>query len=75
MIKIIILIAYFISLYLVIFWLLILLEKGVKPKPKKLTRFPLVTVCIPAYNEQGRIAETIDSVMGLDYPKDKLELM
>jgi cellulose synthase/poly-beta-1,6-N-acetylglucosamine synthase-like glycosyltransferase len=75
MIKIIILIAYFISLYLVIFWLLILLEKGVKPKPKKLTRFPLVTVCIPAYNEQGRIAETIDSVMGLDYPKDKLELI
>ncbi len=75
MIKAIILIAYFISLYLTIFWLLILLDKGVKIKPAKLKSYPLVTVCIPAYNEEGRIAETIDSVLSLDYPKDKIELI
>ena len=42
MIKIIIFIAYFISLYLVIFWLLVLLEKGIKTKPKKRRRGRIV---------------------------------
>ena len=73
--NIVIMIAYFISLYILIFWILTLLEKGVGPtKGKKLEKFPLVTVCIPAYNEGDNIAETIESVINLDYPKQKVEI-
>ena len=36
--------------------------------------FPVVTVQIPLYNEQYVITRLIDSVLRLDYPKDKLEI-
>ena len=75
MIRLIIMVAYFISLYLVIFWLLTLYEKGIKLKPRKLKKFPFVTICIPAYNEEKNITETIHSVLNLDYPKDKIEII
>lgn len=75
MIKSIILVAYFISLYLVIFWLLTLYEKGIRLAPRKLKKFPFVTVCVPAYNEESNIKETIQSVIDLDYPKGKIEIL
>ncbi len=75
MIKSIILVAYFISLYLVIFWLLTLYEKGIRLAPRKLKKFPFVTVCVPAYNEESNIKETIQSVIDLDYPRNKIEII
>jgi biofilm PGA synthesis N-glycosyltransferase PgaC len=36
---------------------------------------PYVTVLIPAFNESEYIAGTIESVLSLDYPKSKLEVM
>ncbi len=36
--------------------------------------YPVVTVQIPLYNEQYVITRLIDSVIRLDYPKDKLEI-
>ncbi|TKJ17363.1 hypothetical protein CEE44_02405 [Candidatus Woesearchaeota archaeon B3_Woes] len=75
MIKAIILIAYFISLYLVIFWLLTLYEKGIRLAPRKLKKFPFVTICVPAYNEESNIKETIQSVIDLDYPREKIEII
>lgn len=75
MIKLIILTAYFISLYFIIFWLLVLFEKGIKNKNLKIKKFPLVSICIPAYNEENNIEETINSVLRLDYPKDKFEII
>ncbi len=67
--------GYFILLYLVIFWLLVFLENDIEDKQKEIKEFPLVTVAIPAYNEQDSIEETIQSVLSLDYPKEKLELI
>ncbi|MBI2673619.1 glycosyltransferase [Candidatus Woesearchaeota archaeon] len=40
-----------------------------------LTHFPLTTVTVPAYNEEDTISNTIKSIIELDYPKDKLELI
>ncbi len=66
----------FISLYLLVFWLLTYLDKeSAKPLVvKSLKKFPLVSIAIPAYNEEKRIKKTILSVLNLDYPSDKIEL-
>ncbi|MEK6824354.1 MAG: glycosyltransferase, partial [Nanoarchaeota archaeon] len=34
-----------------------------------------VTILIPAYNEERDIARTLKSVLNIDYPKDKLEII
>ena len=39
-----------------------------------LDEYPVVTVQIPLYNEQYVITRLIDSVLRMDYPKDKLEV-
>src|SRR3989344_3466159 len=67
--------AYFISLYLVIFWLLVFFENGATDKKKQLNRRPFVSIVIPAINEETKIKPTIDSVLKLNYPKDKYEIL
>ena len=42
------------------------------PEPK---RYPKVAIIVPAFNEQGRIKRTVDSLLKLNYPKDKLEIL
>uniref|UniRef100_A0A7C3UXJ4 Glycosyltransferase n=1 Tax=candidate division WOR-3 bacterium TaxID=2052148 RepID=A0A7C3UXJ4_UNCW3 len=39
-----------------------------------LESFPLVTVQLPVYNEKYVVARVFDSVLNLDYPKDRLEI-
>jgi cellulose synthase/poly-beta-1,6-N-acetylglucosamine synthase-like glycosyltransferase len=68
-------IGFFIALYLIVFWLLVFLSRWKKEERKKVKEKPLVTVVIPAYNEEKEIKRTIDSVLHLNYPKDKIELM
>ncbi len=74
-VRIIILIAYLISLFFIIFWLLVFLDRGANDKRKVLKRFPSVSICIPAYNEEKNIEETLNSVLQLNYPKDKIEVI
>lgn len=38
-------------------------------------QFPFFTTIIPAYNEEKSIIETIQSVVDLDYPKEKMEII
>lgn len=69
-------IIYAISLYYVVFWLLVLLEGNDKAKlGKKLKAYPLVTIAVPAYNEGSNIEETLDSIASMDYPKDKISII
>jgi cellulose synthase/poly-beta-1,6-N-acetylglucosamine synthase-like glycosyltransferase len=60
----------FIVLYLVIFWLILFLERREEirkdPKPKK---FPDITVVVPAYNEENTIGKCIESLLKLKYPR------
>jgi cellulose synthase/poly-beta-1,6-N-acetylglucosamine synthase-like glycosyltransferase len=37
-----------------------------------LTYFPSVTVAVPCWNEEKTLAGTLDSLLALDYPKDKI---
>ena len=67
---------YFILLFLAIFWLLVLFsgEDG-KQKRTTLRRYPFFSVLVPAYNEQDGIVETLRSLIQLDYPRQKLEIV
>lgn len=42
------------------------------PRAKKL---PKVSIIVPAFNEQGRIKKTVDSLLNLKYPKHLLEII
>lgn len=68
-------IAIYFGLYTTIYFLLILIQNKDKvnnPIPK---RMPGVTVIIPAYNEENTIIKTVQSVINLDYPKNKLNII
>lgn len=72
--------AYLISLYITIFWLLVFLEnrgnfKKEEEEERNLSRFPLVSIIIPAYNEESHVVFSIKSVLSLDYPKKKLQIV
>ena len=44
-------------------------------KIRRIKKYPTVSIVIPAYNEEDNIVETINSVVNLDYPKDKIKLI
>jgi len=71
----------FISLFFEVFLLITYLE--VKDEIKQedemllrdLSRFPSVTVIVPSLNEEKTVRATIESILNLDYPKDKLSVI
>ncbi len=63
----------FVGLILGVFWLNLLFFK--EGKRIKIKKFPYISVIIAAYNEEETIEKTIQSVLNLDYPKDKLEII
>jgi cellulose synthase/poly-beta-1,6-N-acetylglucosamine synthase-like glycosyltransferase len=66
----------FIGVYISIWFLLLYLEKKEEfHKRSILKRFPKISVLIPAHNEEKIISETLDSLLRIDYPKDKLEII
>ncbi len=75
-------IVYFIGLYFSIFWLYVIFDRyhifSAEQKSsgsKKPSRYPLVSVIVPAFNAAVTIRECLVSVISLDYPRDKLEVI
>ncbi|MBI1972209.1 MAG: glycosyltransferase family 2 protein, partial [Candidatus Aenigmarchaeota archaeon] len=69
---------YFVLLYMSVFLMLTLTEQGEfrsDLKPDKPGKWPFISVIVPAFNESATIKRVINSVLGLDYPKDKLEII
>lgn len=70
----------FLSLYVQIYFLVVFLENYKKLKvrrsPIKLfeneSDYPGVTITVPAYNEGENVAKTVESLLKLNYPKNKL---
>lgn len=68
----------FVSLFFEVFLLLTFLEN--KPKVKNIGKtspvyYPTATVIVPCFNEEASIFGTVESLLALDYPKDKLKIM
>ncbi len=68
--------TYFLLLFLSIFWLLVLFSPEEKRKEKKKNLLsPFFTAIVPAYNEEKSIRGTLQSLVNLDYPAEKMEFI
>lgn len=60
--------------YPAILWLVGWLRRT-REVPSEDLQWPLVSVSVPAYNEEAQIEELVRSLLQLDYPKDRLQLL
>lgn len=69
----------FLSVYVQVFFLITFLERKknilVRTGPIELDEYPGVTIIIPCYNAEKTIIGTINSLLGLDYLKEKLQII
>ncbi|MGB9675125.1 MAG: glycosyltransferase [Candidatus Nanoarchaeia archaeon] len=63
-------VSFIASLYFLFTWL-----EQPKKELKELKEWPLVTIAIPVYNGEKTLSRAVDSLLNLDYPKDKLQIM
>lgn len=70
--------AVFLSVYVQVFFLVTFLEKRrhivIRRDPIALPEYPGVTIIVPCWNEQGTVEKTVNSLLALEYPKDKLHI-
>ncbi len=67
----------FFSLFTVIFFLLLFMRHRheYNEPPQRTSWRPSVSIIMPAYNESEYIKDSLKSIISLDYPKDKLEII
>ncbi len=69
----------FTSVYVQVFLLVTLLEnrKKIITRNNKITLkdYPAVTITVPCWNEESTIARTVESLLNINYPKDKLKIL
>lgn len=73
---------FFITLYFEVFLLITFFEHSekkqrhhAKVREQAGARTPSVTIAVPCFNEERTLARTIESLLAIDYPKDKLEVV
>ena len=74
-VKIALWMSYLLSLFFAIFWFLVVMDKESKNKTGKLKIYPSVSILVPAYNEEKNIIPALASLINIDYPKNKLEII
>jgi len=62
----------FITVWFTLIWINYIYRE---PDRKELKEYPTVTVCVPAYNEEKAIEKTLNSILKLDYPIEKLRII
>ncbi len=72
--TIIFLIVSFLGIFLASFWIQVIFFVDNTVKLDR-TYLPTVTLLVPAFNEEEGIANTLDSLLLLDYPKEKLTVI
>lgn len=69
----------FLALYVQVFFLLTFIERrkelGETPLPRSNKKLPGVTIIVPCWNESMTVIKTTQSLLNLDYPKDKLNII
>ncbi len=70
----------FLAVYVQVFFLVTFLERRKEiatagTKKVSLSRYPSVAVIVPCWNEEKTVHGTVESLLALDYPKEKLEII
>jgi len=66
----------FLALYFEVFLLISFLEKRPgKRTEERPTYYPTVAMLVPCWNEEKTVGKTIESLLDLDYPRDRLEIV
>ena len=66
----------FIAFYFEVFLLISYLERKPSTKSAALpSRFPSITMVVPCFNEERTLEQTVGSLLSLEYPKDKVEIL
>lgn len=66
----------FIGLYFEVFLLISFFEKRPEKKTSSLpTRYPSVAILVPCWNKGSTLGPTVESLLAMDYPKDKLKVV
>ncbi len=69
----------FLAVYVQVFLLVTFFENRrrifIRSDKINLDVYPTVTIIVPCYNEEKVISLTVDSLLGLDYPQDKLKII
>lgn len=74
--EILIYLTIFLGLYFSVFIFWIFFENQEKIYQKERNKnFPFVSLIIACYNEEKGIEKTLSSLIGLDYPKEKIEII
>jgi cellulose synthase/poly-beta-1,6-N-acetylglucosamine synthase-like glycosyltransferase len=69
-------IAWYVFIFIGVVWILILLNRDNSFRPEhKSGKHYSVSVLIPAYNEEKTIAQTLQSVLAINYPTNLLEVI
>ncbi len=71
----------FLTLFFEVFMLMSFLEQRFRKPQVSLSAHPMneatmprVAIVVPCYNEEATVISTIESLLALDYPKDKIEI-
>lgn len=77
--MIVIYIFSFLAVYVQVFFLVTFLEKrreiNIRREDIELPEYPTVTIIVPCYNEEKTVDITVESLLSLNYPKDKLQIV
>ncbi len=65
----------YVGLFTSVFFLMTFLEKRNRLKNPEVKRFAKVTVAVSMFNAGGHLDKTMDSLLALDWPEDKLEVI
>lgn len=66
----------FLGLYFEVFLLISFFEKRPAEKTRSLpARYPSVAILVPCWNKGATLGPTVESLLALDYPKDKLKVV
>jgi cellulose synthase/poly-beta-1,6-N-acetylglucosamine synthase-like glycosyltransferase len=62
-------------LYPLLLWLISRLRPNEFPEPARREEWPAVSISVSAFNEEAQIGGLIESLLDLDYPRDRLQIL
>jgi cellulose synthase/poly-beta-1,6-N-acetylglucosamine synthase-like glycosyltransferase len=68
------LLVYAYAAYPAALWLLSRFRRP-RPAPPAPAEWPVVSISLPVYNEEAQIRDTLDSLLALDYPADRRQIL